>query len=52
MKTKLKPWQITLLAIFAVMFAALASIFSLKAITVDEEETAEDQLSTSFSSFI
>ena len=52
MKTKLKTWQITLLAIFAIMFAAIASIFSLKATTVDEEETPEDQLSTSFSSFI
>ena len=42
MKTKLKPWQITLLAIFSIMFAALASIFSLKATTVDEEETPEE----------
>ena len=37
MKTKLKTWQISLLAIFAIMLAALASIFSLKADTVDEE---------------
>ena len=42
MKTKLKAWQISLLAIFAVMFAAIASIFSLKADTVDEEETPEE----------
>ena len=42
MKTKLKTWQITLLAIFAVMLATLASIFSLKATTVDEEERPEE----------
>ena len=42
MKTKLKTWQISLLAIFAIMFAAIASIFSLKATTVDEEETPEE----------
>ena len=42
MKTKLKTWQISLLAIFTIMFAALASIFSLKADTVDEEETPEE----------
>ena len=42
MKIKLKAWQISLLTIFAVMFAALASIFSLKATTVDEEETPEE----------
>ena len=42
MNKKLKAWQIGLLAIFAIMFAAIASIFSLKATTVDEEETPEE----------
>ena len=37
MKTTLKPWQITLLSIFTIMFAVILSIFCLKADTIDEE---------------
>ena len=42
MKTKLKKWHIILMSFMALFIAVFASLFSLKADTVDEEETPEE----------
>ena len=42
MKNKIKKWHIALMSFMALFIAVFASIFSLNATTVDEEETPEE----------
>ena len=42
MRTKLKKWHLVLMSFIALFIAVFASLFSLKADTVDEEQTPEE----------